>query len=105
MSLDADTLSRWVGHRVSDPEGNRIGDLIQVYVVGDQPRWLAIKRGTMTTRIDFAPASMAATTSHGLGLPFGAEILHNAPPVANRHQMTDDEERALNNYYANIAQH
>jgi hypothetical protein len=97
--LDSDTLSRWVGHSVHDAAGKRIGDLIQVYVANNEPRWLAVKRGTMTVRTDLVPAAAATVAKHGLTVSCHEQTVHWAPHVKDRHHMTDDEERSLLDYY------
>ena len=98
--LDSDTFSRWVGHAVHDPAGKRIGDLIQVYLDGKgQAQWMVVKRGTMTTRTDFVPASTATIEPAGLTVSLEADVIHGSPHIRDRHHVSSTEEQALNDYY------
>ncbi len=98
--LDSHAMSGWVGHAVHDPSGDRIGALIQVYVDSrNEPIWLAIKRGTMTTRTDMVPATAASVGPFGLTVSLAAETIHGSPHVHDRHHLTPEEERLLNAYY------
>ena len=98
--LDSETFRRWVGHAVHDPSGERVGGLVQVYVNGDgEPQWLVLNRRTMTARTDLVPASAATIGEAGLEVTVAASVIHDAPPVKDRHHLTGDEERALTEYY------
>jgi hypothetical protein len=104
MALDSAALRGWVGHGVQDPGGHHMGDLIQVLVSGDDvAEWLIVKRGTMTTKNDFVPVRLATVGEHGFTLAFTEDVLHAAPPVADRHRPTAEELTALDDYYGAIS--
>jgi hypothetical protein len=97
--LDAKAYDGWIGHAVHDRSGTRIGDLIQVYLdPTGAPQWLVVKRGTLTTRTDLVPASAASVGSSGLELSVDTATIHGSPKV-DRHHMSSDDEKALNDYY------
>jgi len=55
-----------------------MGDLIQVLVSADDvPEWLIVKRGTMTTRTDFAPVGLASIGAHGFKIGQETEALQS----------------------------
>jgi hypothetical protein len=105
MTLDMKYLSGWVGHEVHSTNGEDLGGLIRIYTDGpnDEPRWLEIKRGTMTTHTVVVPLRYGDAGEGGFTLPFSAAVLDGAPPVTDSHRITSDEQRALDGYYAKAA--
>jgi len=100
--LDNETFSRWVGHTVHDPTGRRVGELIQVYVQGqdDTPCWLAIKRDVMSAHVDIVPAATAYVGDHGFSVGSTMAAIQSAPAVKDRHHITDAEAAALTDHFA-----
>jgi hypothetical protein len=98
--LDSESLSRWVVHAAHDPNGTRIGDLIHVYrTAARKPRWLMVKRGAFTTCTDLVPASTASVGRPGLKLSLDGARIQGAPRVRDRRHLSDEDERALTDYY------
>ena len=51
-------LQAWVGHDVIDVDGDRIGEISDLYVDDDtgQPDWLAVTTGMFGMKRSFVPA-------------------------------------------------
>jgi hypothetical protein len=92
----------WVGYQLKDPAGEKIGEVLEVYVdtATGEPAWLAISTGWFGTRVSLVPvAHTSPQGDHELVTKWSKEQVRQAPHVPADGELTDAEERALFAYY------
>jgi len=90
-----------IGRTAYAPDGNKIGEIGQVYLndSSGQPEFITVKTGFFGTSESFVPISDATETEGGVTVPFDAEKVKNAPNVSADGHISEDEEQAIWDYY------
>lgn len=93
---------RYLGRNAVDREGNKIGSVGQVYLNDEsgQPDWITVNTGLFGMKENFAP--LAGSSFNGdddLVLPFGKDVVKDAPDVADSSHLDADEQESLYAYY------
>jgi hypothetical protein len=98
--LDIDTALDWRGRTVVDRDGDKIGTFDELYLdESDRPAWAAVTTGLFGMRQTFVPLSEAQADGDVLRVPFGKEMVKDAPRVDPDAQLDPEEEAVLYRHY------
>jgi stress response protein YsnF len=98
--LDIETALDWRGRKVVDRDGDKIGTFDELYLdESDQPAWAAVTTGLFGMRQTFVPLSEARADGDVLQVPFGKEMVKDAPNVDPDTQLDPEEEALLYRHY------
>jgi len=84
-----------------DPDGDKIGSVGQVYVNDESgvPDWITVNTGLFGMRENFVPLQGSRIEGENLVLPFGKDVVKDAPDVADASHLDVDESQELYSYY------
>ena len=100
MPLDIETALDWRGRTVVDRDGDKIGKFDELYLDdADNPAWAAVTTGLFGMRQTFVPLSEARADGDVLQVPFGKDLVKDAPNVDPDTQLSPDEEELLYRHY------
>jgi stress response protein YsnF len=100
MPLDIETALDWRGRKVVDRDGDKIGTFDELYLdESDRPAWAAVTTGLFGMRQTFVPLSEARADGDVLQVPFGKEMVKDAPNVDPDTQLDPEEEELLYRHY------
>ena len=100
MALDIDTALDWRGRTVVDRDGDKIGRFDELYLDdSDRPAWGAVTTGLLGMRQTFVPLSEARADGDVLQVPFGKEMVKDAPSIDPDAQLSPEEEGLLYRHY------
>jgi stress response protein YsnF len=98
--LDIDTALDWRGRTVVDRDGDKIGTFDELYLdEDDRPAWGAVTTGLFGMRQTFVPLSEAQPDGDALRVPFGKDMVKDAPNVDPDTQLDPEEEALLYRHY------
>ena len=98
--LDIETALDWRGRKVVDRDGDKIGTFDELYLdESDRPAWAAVTTGLFGMRQTFVPLSEARADGDVLQVPFGKEMVKDAPNVDPDTQLDPEEEALLYRHY------
>ncbi len=98
----AQSPEQYLGRTAVDAEGGKIGAVGQVYLNDEtgQPDWITVNTGLFGTKENFVPlAGSTFNSSDDLVLPFGKDVVKDAPHVGDASHLDNDEQDALYSYY------
>ena len=93
---------RYLGRTAVDGEGGKIGTIGQVYLNDEtgQPDWVTVNTGLFGTKENFVPLEGSSFGSDdNLVLPFGKDVVKDAPHVGDASHLDVDEQESLYSYY------
>lgn len=95
----ADDIERWLGGDIHDPEGDKIGEVADVYYDEEtkQPEWLSVGVGWFG-KIRLIPATRVEKTGQGLRVPYSKDQVKDSPEVDGE-IVSQAEEQRLASYY------
>ena len=99
--LGTHDVSGLIGRTVYSTDGQKIGELRQVYLDDrtEQLQFITVKTGLFGTNESFVPAADATSTADGVTVPFGKDTVKNAPTVDADGHISPDQEREIYAYY------
>src|SRR4051795_5369121 len=98
--LDIETALDWRGRTVVDRDGDKIGTFDELYLdEDDRPAWGAVTTGLFGMRQTFVPLSEAQAEGDVLRVPFGKDLVKDAPNVDPDTQLDPEEEMLLYRHY------
>ena len=98
--LDIETALDWRGRTVVDRDGDKIGKFDELYLDdADRPAWAAVTTGLFGMRQTFVPLSQAEPEDDVLRVPFGKDMVKDAPSVDPDAQLDPEEEDVLYRHY------
>src|SRR3954463_14552280 len=98
--LDIETALDWRGRTVVDRDGDKIGTFDELYLdESDRPAWGAVTTGLFGMRQTFVPLSEARADGDVLQVPFGKDLVKDAPNVDPDTQLAPEEEDVLYRHY------
>src|SRR3954471_8834308 len=98
--LDIETALDWRGRTVVDRDGDKIGTFDELYLDDDdRPAWGAVTTGLFGMRQTFVPLSEAQPDGDVLRVPFGKDMVKDAPNVDPDTQLDPEEEALLYRHY------
>ena len=76
-------IDRLVGREVVGSDGERIGDVGQVFVLEgtDEPTWITVRTGLFGMHESFIPVAGATERGDGLVVPFEKSFVKDAPRI------------------------
>jgi len=91
----------YAGKTAVDAEGAKIGSVGQVYLNDEtgQPDWITVNTGMFGTKEHFAPLYGSSFDGDRLVLPYGKDVVKDAPDVADAAHLDGDEQQSLYAYY------
>ena len=91
----------YMGRTAVDAQGHKIGSVGQVYVndTTGVPDWITVNTGLFGTKENFAPLHGSSFSGDDLVLPFGKDVVKDAPDVADSDHIDVEEQQALSAYY------
>jgi uncharacterized protein (TIGR02271 family) len=98
----AQSPERYMGRTAVDSEGSKIGTIGQVYLNDEtgQPDWVTVNTGLFGTKENFVPLEGSTFGSDDdVVLPFGKDVVKDAPHVGDASHLDVDEQDALYSYY------
>jgi hypothetical protein len=105
MASAIEDLSGLPGESVSDHEGRKIGKVKDLYGMGgkdDAPMWVTIEVSGATTgkRLVFVPLARLKEEKGEIRVPYSVQHISSAPEVDAEDELSEQDERALRDYYA-----
>jgi hypothetical protein len=98
--VDIETALDWRGRTVVDRDGDKIGKFDELYLDDDdRPAWAAVTTGLFGMRQTFVPLSEARADGDVLQVPFGKDMVKDAPSVDPDAQLSPEEEDLLYRHY------
>jgi hypothetical protein len=98
----AENLRDWRGHKVIDPDGDKIGDLEAVYVdtATDEPSFITVRVGFIGRhRLVFVPLAGATVKPDALRVRFAKALTGEAPTIdVDGELLAADEPRVFAHY-------
>ncbi|QEV99723.1 photosystem reaction center subunit H [Microbacterium caowuchunii] len=101
--LSSHNIARLVGAHVTDPDGDKIGSVGQIFVdpTTGEPNWATVKTGLFGTKESFVPLEGAQDVDGALRLPFTKDVVKGAPRIDDDSELSEAEEDELYRYYGN----
>jgi len=98
---NAQSPEQIIGRTAVDSSGSKIGTVRQVYLDDQtgQPDWITVNTGLFGTKENFAPLAGASFTGDDVVLPFGKDVVKDAPNVNDSSHLDEDEQASLYSYY------
>jgi uncharacterized protein (TIGR02271 family) len=98
---NAQSPEQIIGRNAVDSSGSKIGTVGQVYLDDQtgQPDWITVNTGLFGTKENFAPLAGASFTGDDVVLPFGKDVVKDAPNVNDASHLDEDEQASLYSYY------
>lgn len=98
---DVQSPDVYTGRTAVDPNGTKIGSVGQVYVNDDTgvPDWITVNTGLFGLKESFAPLQGSTFAGDDLVLPFGKDVVKDAPDVSDSSHLDTDEVDRLYSYY------
>ncbi|HTX33202.1 MAG TPA: PRC-barrel domain-containing protein [Solirubrobacteraceae bacterium] len=98
---DVSTLS---GETINDQDGRKIGQVKEIYGVGDDeaPMWVTIESATGLGRKRqvFVPLARIKNQADEFRVPYSFDHVHDSPEVEPQDEISEEDDRALRVYYA-----
>lgn len=79
--MNKDDVTTWIGFRVDDVYGTRVGKIEDVYVdrADRSPHWLLVKLGRFTDAYALVPAQDAVAGAGNVWIPYEKDQIRRAP--------------------------
>ena len=92
---------QYIGRNAVDLEGNKVGQIGQVYLDDrtGQPLWVTVSTGLFGNRQSFAPIAGSAFDGDDVRLAVSKDTIKDAPNVDDAEHINGDEQNALYDYY------
>ena len=103
MAKAIEDVSSLPGETVNDQDGRKIGQVKEIYAVGDgaTPMWVTVESSTGIgrTRDLFVPLARLKNQNDELRVPYSFDHIHESPEVDAEDEISDEDDRALRAYY------
>jgi hypothetical protein len=104
MASAIEDVSRLPGETLHSQDGGPIGEIEQVYGVGDggEPMWITVKASTGLgrTRLLFVPLARVKHEDNEIRVPYSEQHVQGSPEVESGGELSEEDDLALRNYYA-----
>jgi hypothetical protein len=104
MASAIEDVSRLPGETVNDQEGRKVGEVKEIYAVGEDetPMWVTVEiaTGIGRTRLVFVPLARLKLENDELRVPYSAQHIRESPEVEAGEELSAEDEWALRVYYA-----
>jgi uncharacterized protein (TIGR02271 family) len=102
MSIDQNSINDVVGSTVYGSDGDKIGQVGQVYLDDEtgRPEWATVRTGLFGTSESFVPLGQSSLTGDGVTVPYDKSTVKDAPRVDVDHgHLSQSEEAELYRHY------
>ncbi len=104
MASAIDDVSSLPGETVSDQDGLKIGNIKQVYAMGDQDSvmWVTIETslGIGRKREVFVPLARLKHEQGELRVPYSVQHIQTVPEIEPGEELSEGDDRILRNFYS-----
>jgi PRC-barrel domain len=104
MASAIEDVSNLPGETLKDQDGRKIGEIKEIYAVGDNetPMWVTVESETGLGRSKrlFVPLARIKQQNDEIRVPYSFQHLHEAPDVEEDDQLSQEDDKALRNYYS-----
>lgn len=104
MASAIEDVSSLPGETVNDQDGRKIGEVKEIFAVGDDstPMWVTIESSTGLGRARrvFVPLARLKQQGDEIRVPYSYSHVHEAPEVESGDELSEEDDRALRSYYA-----
>jgi sporulation protein YlmC with PRC-barrel domain len=96
-----ETARGWLGRVMVDGDGNRIGEVVDVYLDNEtgRPEWAVVRTGLFGMRSTFVPLADAREVGEELRVPHPRVQVKEAPNIEPDGQLSEAEEAELYRHY------
>jgi hypothetical protein len=91
----------WVGRVMVDRDGNRLGEITDIYLDGEteRPEWAVVRTGLFGLRSSFVPLAEASQVNDQIQVPHARGLVKEAPSIEADGQLSEAEEAELYRHY------
>lgn len=104
MASVIEDVSRLPGETVNDQEGRKIGEVKEIYAVGENQSamWVTVEisTGIGRNRTAFIPLARLKLERDELRTPYSAQHIRDSPEVEAGDELSEEDDRTLRDYYA-----
>jgi sporulation protein YlmC with PRC-barrel domain len=106
MALEIEDVSSLPGRTVVDQEGEEVGEIKEVYGLGDDgdPMWVVvvIKTGGLLSKevCRFVPMARLREKDENLSVPYSAGHVERSPEVEVEDEISEEDDQKLRIYYS-----
>jgi sporulation protein YlmC with PRC-barrel domain len=104
MASAIEDVSSLPGETVGDQDGRKIGEVREVFGVGEDetPMWVIIESSTgiRRSRRLFVPLARLKQQGDEIRVPYSYSHIHDAPAIEAKDELSEEDDRALRAYYA-----
>jgi len=97
-------VSSLPGETVRDQDGRKLGEVKEIYAVGDggTPMWVTIETSTGIgrTRLVFIPIARLKKEGDQIKTPYSFQHIQESPEVEAEDELSEEDDRTLRDYYS-----
>jgi uncharacterized protein (TIGR02271 family) len=95
------TAQAWQGRTMVGPDGAKIGPIDAIYLDDQtgQPEWALVNTGLFGTKSSFVPLAQAEDIGDSVQVPYGKQLVKDAPRVDTDQHLSEAEEQELWRHY------
>jgi len=99
--VDIDTVRSWQGRTMTGPDGAKVGTIEAIYLDDQtgEPEWALVNTGLFGTRSTFVPLAQAADAGDSVQVPYGKQLVKDAPNINPDAHLSEQEEQELWRHY------
>jgi PRC-barrel domain/Domain of unknown function (DUF2382) len=96
-----DQVRGWLGRVMVDRDGNRLGEITDIYLdrETDRPEWAVVRTGLFGLRSSFVPLAEASEVGDQIQVPHARGMVKDAPNIEADGQLSEAEEAELYRHY------
>ena len=101
MTPPSSRPSDWEGQTVLDRQGEKIGKIEEIFLVEEtgRPEWGLVKIGRIKGHATLVPLTRARAVDKGIEIPFGKDVVSDAPAVKPDEDPSEQQVNALYRHY------
>ena len=82
-ALSVDQVRAWLGRVMVDRDGNRLGEITDIYLdrETDRPEWAVVRTGLFGLRSSFVPLAEASEAGDQIQVPHERMLVKDAPNI------------------------
>jgi hypothetical protein len=96
-----DQVRAWLGRVMLDRDGNRLGEITDIYLdrETERPEWAVVRTGLFGLRSSFVPLAEASEIDDQIQIPHERTLVKDAPNIEADGQLSEAEEAELYRHY------
>jgi hypothetical protein len=96
-----DQVRAWLGRVMVDRDGNRLGEITDIYLdrETDRPEWAVVRTGLFGLRSSFVPLAEASEIDDQIQVPHERGLVKDAPNIEADGQLSEAQEGELYRHY------